>query len=188
MKSHEHAEDAPAEAKEALIWQVRLYQHEPGKRLTVLLAAAIAGWLGFILLNNLIVALIGFAAILAATAEFWLPLHYKLDENRASVRCGFSVTAIEWSDVKRIVMASDGWKLSPLSMEGRLSPFRGVFVRFDGNGDAVTAIIRQRVQENVRYVEHGTDGGGGGETSSEGGERDQTSENGSGGDSGARSA
>ncbi|HRK21559.1 MAG TPA: hypothetical protein PLX06_07115 [Fimbriimonadaceae bacterium] len=168
-----------------LVWQIQLYAKEPAKRLVVILAAAIAGWLGFVLLGNLIAALLGLAAVLGATAEFWLPLHYKLDQNRASVRCGLSVTAIEWSDVKRIVMADDGWKFSPLAVEGRLSPFRGVFLRFGEDSEPVRVFVRNRVSGDVRFVEHRVDGGGGNDAAEKGGGGDSTAENGSGGDPGS---
>jgi len=169
-------------AVDPLTWQVQLYAKEPGKRIVVIVVALIAGWLGFLLLDNLIVALMGFFAILIATGEFWLPLNYKLDENRAAVRCGLSVTAIEWSDVKRIVTSEEGWNLSPLGEEGRLSPFRGVYLRFGMEPEAVRTFVRKSVQNDVRYVEHGAETGGGGADAPESGAGDPPPPNGDLGD------
>src|SRR5512138_3363894 len=105
-----------------LTWTVRLFDKAPEKRLVVFLAAGSAALAGLLLFHNVFFGAIGLVAVLASTAEFWLPLNYRLDEKGAAVRCGFSVTAIEWAQVRRIVKAADGWKLSPHRSEGRTSP------------------------------------------------------------------
>ena len=49
--------------------------------------------------------------------------------------------------VKRVIEGEDGVKLSPLAESGRLSPFRGVFLRYSGNRETVLEYIRQSVGE-----------------------------------------
>ncbi len=156
------------EACEPLVWTVKLYDREPAKRYAVFFFALAAGAAGLLFFQSAVFALIGFVAILASTAEFWLPLRYRLDERGASVRCGLSVTAIDWPDVKRVVLAKEGWKLSPLGNEGRLSPFRGVYLRFGEEPEAVRAYVSHHVDQNARFVEHGADAGGGGDPPSQG--------------------
>lgn len=126
-------------------WKVRLYERAPEKRYVVLGAAILAAAGGWFLLHKPIFPIIGFLAIMGSTMEFWAPISYRIDEKGATSRCGFSVTAIEWSDIKRIVVSDEGVKLSPLEQEGRLSPFRGVFLRFDDNKDQVLRLIEQAV-------------------------------------------
>jgi hypothetical protein len=96
---------------------------------------------------------IGFAAVVLATADFWMPLQYRLDEKGAALKCGFSTTAIEWANVKRVILGEEGVKLSPLEEESRLSPFRGLFLRFDGNREEVLDRIREKVGQDVRFLE-----------------------------------
>src|SRR5947209_6885403 len=101
-------------------WEVRLWERDPAKRYGILLAAAIAALIGYALFKNVAFALIGFGVIILATAEYWLPQKCRFDRNGASVRCGISVTAIQWNDVKSSVLDDGGVRLSPLSKEGRL--------------------------------------------------------------------
>ena len=168
-----------------LAWTVHLYSQDPTKRISIFLFAAISALAGLLIFHNLIFAVIAVVAILASTAEFWLPLHYKLDEKGASVRCAFSVTAIEWSQVRRIVLAEEGWKLSPHRSEGRTSPFRGVYLRFAEEPETIQEYVRCHVGGDARFVEQGTDPGGGRGPSSEGGEGDQEAEDGGARDLGA---
>lgn len=143
---------------DTLEWTVRLYEAQPWKRWVVLVGAVFAGAIGYLLLRHPVFAMIGLLAVLATTAEFWAPLKYTLNANRASVRCVFSVTAIDWMDVKRAVVAEEGIKLSPLAQTGRTSPFRGVLLRFAGNADAVREFVARYISEDARIVEYGADG------------------------------
>lgn len=102
--------------------------------------------------------LIAFVIILGATAEFWLGTVYRIDETGASAKTGVSLSKIEWSNVKRVVIANDGIKVSPLAEPGRLSAFRGVFLRFgDGPRDEAIASVRHFCNDDVRIVGPGTD-------------------------------
>jgi hypothetical protein len=164
-----------------LAWTIRLYEGQAGRRAAILAVALFGALFGWLLFENVLIALLGFAAILGSTAEYWLPLHYRIDKNRAAVRCGISVTAIEWSDVKRVVTSEQGWKLSPLAEETRLSPFRGVYLRLPPEPEPVQNYVRSHVGQDVRFVEHGTDFGGGVGPSGKSGSGDPEAETGDGG-------
>lgn len=152
--------DRAERSSEPLIWVVRLWASQPSRRWTVLVFALLAAVIGYLLLQNVVAAFVGFAAVMLSTAEFWLPLRFKLDESGASSRCGISETAIEWANIKRAVLSVEGIKLSPHEVEKATSPFRGVFLRFAGNREQVVEAVRKRVNEDVRFVEPGADRAG----------------------------
>ncbi|MBX3119109.1 MAG: hypothetical protein KF784_08595 [Fimbriimonadaceae bacterium] len=128
----------------AFVWEIRLHKKQPQKFWVVLTAALFAGLVGIFLLQSLVMGVIGFVAIMLATADFWMPIKYRIDDHRASARVGLSTTAMEWSAVKRVLASDLGVKLSPLEKESKLSQFRGVFLRFDGNKEDVLNAITQR--------------------------------------------
>lgn len=140
-------------AQEALRWSVRLSDAAPQKRWAIVATALVAGAAGWVLSHSFILPAIGVIAIFASTAEFWLPLHYVLDEKSARCRCGISVTAIEWSDVKRVLISSEFAKLSPLETDSRLSEFRGVKIRFGDRKQEVLDWIREKLGNHVRFLE-----------------------------------
>ncbi|HEY3781630.1 MAG TPA: hypothetical protein VGL56_11130 [Fimbriimonadaceae bacterium] len=127
-----------------LIWQVRLWTKEPKKLFIILAACCLAGLVGWLLFSQIAYVLIGFACVAAATAEFWLPQQYKLDPKGASARCGLATTAITWEEVKRVIPDQKGVKLTPLAADGKLSPFRGVYLRFGEKRDEVMQTIEER--------------------------------------------
>jgi hypothetical protein len=118
---------------------------------TVALLGLFGGW---ILLREPLLGLLGFGMILASTMEYWMGSSYRVDSKGASSRTGISLTAIEWPDVKRLIPEDHGVKLSPLEKPGRLDPFRGVFLKFNGdNREQVWKALRKFGGENVRSLE-----------------------------------
>ncbi len=150
------AETTPMDAtptKAAYEWRVWLSKKEPGKFWVVICAALFAGLAGLVLTANLILGPIGFIVIMLATADFWMPVHCRISDKEASSKVGWSTTAIEWDKVKRVLVSSIGVKLSPLESETRLSPFRGVFLRFDGNKQDVLNAITERWEGELELLD-----------------------------------
>jgi hypothetical protein len=146
------------EAQEPLRWRVRLSDKAPGKRWVILAVATLVGVLGVLLLQNPLLGILGFAIILASTAEFWLGTSYRIDAEGATARTGLSPTALSWTDVKRAIVTEEGIKLSPLDQDGRLSPFRGVFLRFGANNrEQIISAVRTHCEGDVRFLEGGTE-------------------------------
>lgn len=134
-------------SREPLRWSVRLYDSAPGKRYVVLASAIFAALAGWLLFQHPLYALIGFFAILGSTTEFWAPIHYVLDEKGASLRCGISVSAIEWANVKRAIVFENWVKLSPLEEDSKLSEFRGIKLRYGQDKESVIELVKEKVGE-----------------------------------------
>lgn len=82
-----------------------------------------------------------------------MPVHFKLDSDSASRRCGLSVTSMAWSEVKRAEASDLGIKLSPLPVENmRMEPFRGVFLRFENNAGEVREAVTRFWGQDVRSL------------------------------------
>lgn len=140
-------EAGTADAGNRLAWSVRLYESAPEKRYVLLAIAMFAAAGGWFLFQNVVYPLLAILAILGSTTEFWLPIHYVMDEKGASARCGISVSAIEWSDVKLVHLSENSAKLSPIEGNSRLGEFRGVTIRFGDRKDEALDWIRNKVAE-----------------------------------------
>ncbi len=140
-------------SSDTLEWTVRLWVHEPKKLGVILMVAILAACLGWVLLQAPIGVVLGFLFVGGATGDFWLPVHFKLNAENVSRRCGLSVTSMAWSEVKRAEATDLGIKLSPLALENsRMEPFRGVFLRFEGNAEAVREAIARYWGQDVRSL------------------------------------
>ena len=137
---------------DAFRWNVRPSDKEPTKKWGVLAVGFIAFVLGLVLFKNVLFGAIGLVAILAATAEFWLGVSYKVDAKSASARCGLSLTSLDWTDVKRADLTEEGVKLSPLGTAGRMEAFRGVYLRFGTERERVLNSVRRWLPDHVELV------------------------------------
>ena len=138
---------------ESLSWSVRLSDKAPHKRIVVWLAAVTAGVSGVVLFDQALLGFLGFAIILASTAEFWLGVRYTVKEEGASRRCGLSLSSIDWEDVKRVVINGEDIKLSPLPEPTAADPFRGItLTTVPENRDQVIQMVRSHVSDDVRFL------------------------------------
>lgn len=138
-------------------WTVRLWERAPQKRWAVIVVGLVGAAIGYAMFGNVLVAIVAFVCIAASSSEYVFPLHYRLTEEAARVRCGINVTEIEWKSVKRVIEGSGGVKLSPLARDSRLAPFRGVFLRYADNREAVLEYVKRYGGESDRLLEQGTD-------------------------------
>ena len=141
---------------------------QPQRRLIVLAIALAVAATG-IKVQDPLLGVIGFLAVLVSTAELFLPLRYRLDRETARVRCGFSVTEVAWSDVRRLIPMAEGVRLSPLEKPSRLDDFRGVYLRYGDRALEVSGKIRQFWHGDTSALDGGPDGTGGGRPGGEAG-------------------
>jgi len=118
----------------------------------VFLAAFLAFGVGTLLFHNVVFGVIGLIIILSVSAEYWLGTSFKVDSKSASARTGFSLTSLPWDEVKRADLSAEGIKLSPLGNSGRMQAFRGVFLKFGSNREAVEAAVRGWLPTNVELM------------------------------------
>jgi len=138
-------------------WTVRLWERAPQKRWAVIVVGFVGAAIGYAMFENFLVAVVAFICIAASSSEFIFPLHYSLTPETARVRCGLSVTEIEWKAVKGVIEGSGGVKLSPLARDSRLASFRGVYLRYAGNREAVLEYVKRCGGACDRLLEQGTD-------------------------------
>ena len=129
---------------EPLTWRVRVGDGNPSRLTAIFLAAILGAVVGYVLLRGVIPALLGFIVVVGSTTEYWFGVRYRLDETGATAQNGPSMSKIEWSDVRRLIVNDAGVTLSPLAAESRLTPFRGVFLRPGAMG---AEGLLQKIQE-----------------------------------------
>ncbi|MBX3095728.1 MAG: hypothetical protein KF812_02590, partial [Fimbriimonadaceae bacterium] len=144
---------------EALEWSVNLGDVRPERRYVVIFFALFMLLAGVYLFRSIVLGLIGFVVVFAATLEMFVPVRYRIDESGVQSRNGISTTRIEWGDVKRTWEDGSGVYLSPLAQPSRLDQFRGVHLRFASNREAVLVKISDHLENDVESVVGGVDSG-----------------------------
>ena len=157
------------EKLEAIRWRIRLSDKAPGKTIVIGIAGLVAFLVGAILFKNIVLGLVGFAIIFGSTAEFWLGTSFSIDQKGATVRTGFSPTAIEWGNVKRVIRDSNGIRLSPLEQPSTMDAFRGVYLRYGkDNRDSIERAILKFGKFSDNNVVDRADGRGDGDSDPKG--------------------
>lgn len=143
---------------ESLSWRIALGETMPDRRRLVTFIAILVGSAGLLLLRSPIMGIVGPLILIGGLAELYFPTTYCLDREGARAKCGLSVTTIAWANVLRVIEDEDGVRLSPFEKPSRTSAFRGVYLRYSGNRDAVLAKIRSLREDNGLDVARKADG------------------------------
>lgn len=141
-----------AKESESIAWKVRLLDHRPLYVYSIFAVALVAGAVGWVVMRSPLLAGLGFAMILGSTVEYWYGARFMLDGNKAQALVGASLSSMGWDQVKRVVVARDSVRLSPLASASTLDTFRGVrLLTTAENRDQVLTFIKGHVTEGVGY-------------------------------------
>lgn len=132
------------DAAPILAWRVHLFAERPrrgwmavGIMAVVVAALALSGDTQFIPF-----ALVVFAITLA---PFFLPVHYELTPEGVTRRMALFTTRRKWEEFPSYYHDDEGVKLSTFRTRSRLEPFRGIWLRYGGNRDAVLAYVAAHI-------------------------------------------
>jgi hypothetical protein len=78
--------------------------------------------------------------------RYFVPTEYTLDPTGVRVRFLGTERRRAWADVRGLYAHRDGVHLSPFARPSPLDPFRGTFVRFAGNRDAVLGFCERHAR------------------------------------------
>lgn len=145
-----------------LTWEVNMGQARPERRWVCLAAALAMAAIALVFWANPFLAVLGFVVVIASTGEMFFPIRYRLDERKAQAKIALSTTELLWDDVRRMIPVEGGVRLSPLERASWLDNYRGVYLRFSGNEQAVLATIRALWKADERRLDGADDSRGGG--------------------------
>jgi hypothetical protein len=126
---------------EALSWTAWPLRDEGPRAVVKLVALA-----GIVALFFLVFGQLGWlAAILlpVSLGKWFLPTSYELGADAIAVRCCGLTTRLPWTRFRRFYAHKVGVHLSTFESPSPLDPFRGMFLRFRGNREAVVARLER---------------------------------------------
>lgn len=86
----------------------------------------------------------GFLSILFlgfSLLPYYTPTTYRLNEDRIEVKKVFYTIKKSWSNFRSFYPDKNGVLLSPFPIPTRLENFRGIYIRFRGNGEEVLSVV-----------------------------------------------
>ena len=156
MSAIERSEPSPrtaAQREETVLleWTMHLLREDPKRAWVIVGAMLLAAAIGFLFFFSFLFAALGALLVLTASAEFLLPIRYRLTTERAMASYGLAQLDLRWSKCKRILEGPGAFRLSPFAKESRLDGIRGITLRWaqdeePASRDAVLQIIRERME------------------------------------------
>ena len=125
-----------------LIWTVHLAKLYPLRSVLVILSIAITALAGIFFIG-IIPGLIASFALIAALADFLAPVTYTITSEYAEVKQLTGTKRIPWTLVAFCASSQDALKVSTVSEDSKLSPFRSITFHYNSNRDEVVEIVEK---------------------------------------------
>lgn len=93
-------------------------------------------------------AVLALVVMAASLAKFYFPTKYRLDSKGVTVKTTTQTLVKEWKLYRSCYPDKNGILLSPFASTSRLENFRGIYLMFQGNNEAVTAFCKERIAAN----------------------------------------
>jgi len=121
----------------------------PKSALLVALLLAVAVGVA-VSLDSIGLGVLSLVLLSLSVARYFYPTHYELSEAGLCTRSWLGRATRPWSAFANCYVHDVGVHLSPFGRPSMLDPFRGTFVRFAGNRDAVVEFVRHHVAIAVK--------------------------------------
>jgi len=109
----------------------------------------------YLLTYSVLFTVLSFVIMLGSLAAFFFPTHYRLSEEEIIVKTTTQNLHKKWSQYRTFYPDKNGVLLSPFARPSRLENFRGIYLRYAGNREAVVAFVKRKIVPPVTDEEGG---------------------------------
>lgn len=135
-----------AETETTLKWTCHPLKRNKLRSIGVCVLLSIIATLVYYGTNSLGFTILGVVILFASLAKFFFPTGYTLDEKGVTIKTMTQTLTKEWSIYRTFYVDKNGVLLSPFAAPSRLENFRGLYVMFEGNRDAVVKFIEAHIR------------------------------------------
>lgn len=143
------AEVAPYDSDgPSLEWTVHPVKRRPWVSVAVSMFIVVVVVLVRITTESQAFAVLAMIVMAASLAKFYFPTKYRLDCKGVTVKTTTQTLVKEWKLYRSCYPDKNGILLSPFAGTSRLENFRGIYLMFQDNSEAVTAYCKERIAAN----------------------------------------
>lgn len=125
-------------------WLSHPARERPAATVVYIAIILLAGVLATIIMeSNPWWGLVGIVVLFLSGWTYFLPVHFRMDEEKVEKKSPFGKEVKLWKEVRSIVADKHGVLLSPFPHPTRLAKFRGLSVQFSSNREEVLEFIRR---------------------------------------------
>jgi hypothetical protein len=145
---------APVEDEDVLEWTCHPVRRRPLVSLAVTLFVVMIGVVVYMATASNVFTVLTLVVLYASLAKFYFPTHYRFTGHGIEVKTTTQKLFKPWSMYRSMYPDKNGVLFSPFTRPTRLENFRGMYVLFADNRDAVIEYARNHV--GVKAADSGT--------------------------------
>ncbi len=131
-----------------ITWTVHPARQRPADAALGAAIVSLAAWAVLVSLQSLLLTGLALVILLVATAAFWLPTTYILDDTSVTEQRLGRRRIRAWHELRRFTVGSRGALLSPFARPHRMDRYRGIVLLFgDQAPEPVRALLAQKITQ-----------------------------------------
>ncbi len=130
---------------EVLAWSCHPVRRRPLISVLVTIFIFVVTAAVFYSTNSRLFAILALVVLLASLAKFYFPTGYRLSGQGITIKTTTQTLVKKWSQYRSCYSDRNGILLSPFPHPSRLENFRGIYLMFSGNGEAVTDFVKAHI-------------------------------------------
>ncbi len=138
-----------------LTWTVHPMKRRPLVAVAVTLFIMLIGAIVFYSTESRLFAVLALVILFASVAKYYFPTSYRLTDRKITVKSTTQTLHKEWSLYRSCWPDKNGILLSPFAEQSRLENFRGIYLLFNDNKEAVTAFVKARLNRDFETPSSG---------------------------------
>ena len=131
-----------------LAWTVHPMKRRPLVAVAVTLFIMLIGAIVFYSTESRLFAVLALVILFASVAKYYFPTSYRLSDLKITIKSTTQTLHKEWSLYRSCWPDKNGILLSPFAEQSRLENFRGIYLLFNDNREAVTAFVKARLNRD----------------------------------------
>ena len=131
--------------EQTLSWVSHPFVRSTGKSIIAVSAVTVSLFFGAWYMESIVFGALAGLVMFGSLAKFFLPTKYTFDSEGVTVKTTTQTYTRPWSMFRSFYTDKNGVLLSPFIAPSRLENFRGLYITFDNNRDAVLDFVKEHV-------------------------------------------
>lgn len=130
---------------ELLEWTSHPMRKRPLAAVLVSIFILLVSFVVFSISSSAWFGLLALVVLFASLTKFYYPTRFRLTDEDVTIKTTMQTITKPWTQFRSCYPDRNGILLSPFPEPSRLENFRGIYLIFSGNNDAVTSFVRKQI-------------------------------------------
>lgn len=132
---------------ELLSWTTHPVRRRPLVSALVTVFILVISMFVFYIMESKAFSVLALVVMFMSLAKFYMPTGYRFTDKKIVIKTTIQTINRPWSMYRTYYPDKNGVLLSPFVRPSRLENFRGVYIMFAGNKDAVMKIVKEQIEK-----------------------------------------